>query len=99
MTMYQILATLGKPIAYGYHSKPVTVPYLVLLGAGQDQFEADNTYYVTADKYRLEYYFKKKDPDFEGQIEALLLSNGFKYEKSEDIYIDAEDVFEIYYTF
>ena len=98
MTLYQMIATLGKPVAYGYHSTPQTVPYFVLMGAGQDQFQADNTYYKKADRWQIEYYFKKKDPEFEGQIEDLLLSNGYRYEKSEDVYIDGEDVFLIYYT-
>lgn len=96
-TVYQQLAALGYPIAYGYHSKPQNLPYLCLLGAGQDHFEADNTYYTSKDNWQLEYYFKVKDPSVEQSIEALLLQNGYKYDKSEDVYIEDEDVFVIYY--
>lgn len=98
MTVYQMIATLGKPVAYGYHDRPQTLPYFCLIGAGQDQFEADNTYYMKEDHWQVEYYFIKKDPTFEGQIETLLLNNGYKYQKSEDVYIEDEGVFVIYYT-
>ena len=59
--------------------------------------EADNTYYTSKDNWQLEYYFKVKDPSVEQSIEALLLQNGYKYDKSEDVYIEDEDVFVIYY--
>lgn len=97
MTIFQLLTTLGMPVAYGYHSKPQNLPYLCLIGSGQDQFEADNTYYTKKNHWQIEYYFIKKDPAVEEQIESLLLANGYKYTKSEDIYIEDEDVFVIYY--
>ena len=97
MTVYQIINSLGKPTAYGYHSKRQDLPYFCIMGAGQDQFEADNTYYTKQDRWQIEYYFITKDPDFENSIEQLLLSYGYKYTKSEDVYIEDEDVFVIYY--
>ena len=97
MNVFEMLKTLGRPVVYGYHTGEQPLPYLCITGAGQDHFEADTTYYVTKDRYQIEYYFRKKDGAFEMEIEALLLSNGFRYEKSEDIYIDDEDVFVIYY--
>lgn len=97
MTIFQIISTLGKPVAYGYHSQPQPLPYFCLIGAGQDQFEADNTYYTRQDHWQVEYYFKKKDPVMEKSVENLLLQYGYKYTKSEDIYIESEDVFVIYY--
>ena len=97
MTVFELLETLGRPVAYGYHSEEVDLPYFCLMGAGQDVFEADTTYYLTKDRTTIEYYFKKKDPVFEADIESLLLSNGFRYTKSEDSYLEDEDVFLIYY--
>ena len=97
MTLFQLLSTLGKPVAYGYHSKPHDLPYFCIMGIGQDQFEADNTYYTKQDRWQIEYYFINKDPVFENSIEELLLNNGYKYSKSEDVYIEGEDVFVIYY--
>ena len=98
MTLYQLLTTqLDLSCAYGYHTQKPNLPYLVIIGAGQDQFEADNTYYTKKNRWQIEYYFKDKDLETEESIENLLLSNGYKYTKSEDVYIETEDVFVIYY--
>lgn len=97
MTVYQMLATLDRPVAYGYHSTQQTLPYFCIMGSGQNVFPADNTYYVTENKWQIEYYFKTKNPEYEATIEALLLANGYQYEKSEDVYLENEDVFLIYY--
>ena len=45
----------------------------------------------------VEYYFTKKDETKETAIEQALLSGGFRYSKSEDTYIESEDLFVIYY--
>lgn len=97
MTVFEMLQTLGLPVVYGRHTKKVKTPYLLLTGAGQDHFEADTTYYVTKDRWTIEYYFDTKDPELEAQIEKLLLDNGYRYDKSEDIYLDDQEVFYLYY--
>ena len=99
MTVFENLQTLGLPIAYGRHTKPVEPPFLVLTGQGQAQVLADNTYYATEENYNLEYYFTKKNPGTESSIEDLLLSMDRLYTKSEDIFIEDEDLFCIYYSF
>lgn len=98
MTVYNMLKTLGLPVVYGRHTKKVTTPYLVVSGNGQDHFEADTTYYVSKDRFTIEYYFTEKNPGLEKQIEHLLLDNGFRYEKSEDIYLNDQEVFYLYYN-
>lgn len=105
MTLYQILTDpqhgAGIPCAYSHFTgddTPTAPPYIVYIGNGQDTFSADNTYYHTRNRYQIEYYFTVKDEDEEAKIEALLLSNGYQYEKSEDVYIEDEGVFVIYYT-
>lgn len=92
------LKKLNRPVAYMYHSEPQDLPYFVVLGDGQTHFDADNTYYDKTNFYSVEYYFVKKNEAFEEQIENTLLQDGFKYEKSEDVYIDSEDMTVIYYT-
>lgn len=105
MTIFEILTDpqtgLGIPCAYSHFNDedaPAAPPYLVYMGAGQDDFEADNTYYHKRNRYQIEYYFTDKDEDLEAQIEQLLLDNSYLYEKSEDVYIESEGVFVIYYT-
>lgn len=103
-TLYQILSDpqtgAGIPVAYSHFtekSSPDEPPYLVYLGNGQETFKADNTYYYTENNYQIEYYFTEKDETEEAKIEKLLLDNGFHYEKSEDVFIEDEGVFVIYY--
>jgi hypothetical protein len=69
----------------------------VYIGNGQETFQADNTHYYKRNTYQVEYYFTTKNEQNEAAIEDALLSNGYLYEKSEDIYIEEEGVFVIYY--
>ena len=101
MTIFEILQQTGLPCAYSHFAEensPAAPPYIVYLGRGQNNFEADNTYYYQRNRYQIEYYFTMKDEDAEAQIEQLLLANGYLYDKSEDVYIEDEGVFVIYYN-
>lgn len=104
MSIYDIISAIevnGRvlPARYSHFPKEeaVTPPYLVYLGAGQDQFEADNTIYWKRNVYTVEYYFEKKDETVEEAIEEALLSGGYQYDKSDDSFIDSEGLFVIYY--
>lgn len=104
MTLFQILTDdesgLGIPCAYSHFRDsdvPEAPPYLVYIGNGQDTFEADNTYYWSRNRYQIEYYFTEKNEEQEAAIETLLLDNGYLYDKSEDVYIEEQGVFVIYY--
>ena len=91
---------VGIPVAYSHFTEknsPSEPPYLVYLGDGQDTFKADNTFIYTNNRYQIEYYFTEKDEIEEAKIEKLLLDNGYRYDKSEDVYIEDEGVFVIYY--
>ena len=97
MTIYQTLQSTGLPCAYSHFKKKQSPPYIVYIGNGQDVFEADNTHYWKQNTYQVEYYFTTKNESNEEAIETALVDNGFLYEKSEDVYIEDEDVFVIYY--
>lgn len=101
MTVFEILQTLGLPCAYSHFTDkdaPKTPPYIVYIGEGQDTFDADNTHFYRTNRYQIEYYFTKKNETTETAIEDALLDNGFLYAKSEDVFIEDEGVFVIYYT-
>lgn len=101
MTVFEILQTLGLPCAYSHFTDkdaPKTPPYIVYIGEGQNTFDADNTHYYRTNQYQIEYYFTKKNETTETAIEDALLENGFLYDKSEDVFIEDEGVFVIYYT-
>lgn len=97
MTIYETLQSIGLPCAYSHFSTPQTPPYLVYIGNGQDVLEADNTHYWRENRYQVEYYYTVKDEAEEAAIESALLSQGYLYEKSEDFYLEDENLFAIYY--
>lgn len=97
MKIYDVLKTLGIPCAYGFFKTKQTPPFIVYLGNGQNQFHADDTVYDRTDLFQCEYYFTKKDGDLERSIEDAFLAAGYMYGKSEDVYIEDEKVFVIYY--
>lgn len=97
MNIYETLKKTGLPCAYSHFKKPVEEPYIVYLGAGMDSLKADDTIYWREYNYQVEYYFKQKNEEAERKIEEALLEDGYIFDKSEDIYIDSEDVFVIYY--
>ena len=97
MTIYETLESTGIPVTYGRVSENMTLPYMVVMGTGQNTKSADNTFYYKKNSYRIEYYFDKKSEQNENAIEKILLDRGYQYEKSEDLYIEDEDVFAIYY--
>jgi len=97
MTIFQTLQSTGLPCAYSHFKKAQSPPYIVYIGNGQETFKADNTHYWKRNTYQVEYYFTTKNESNEEAIESALLDNGFLYEKSEDIYIEDEGVFVIYY--
>ena len=97
MSIYQTLQSTGLPCAYSHFRTNQDPPYIVYIGNGQDVMEADNTHYWRNNRYQVEYYFTAKNESNEAAIEDALLANGFNYTKSEDVFIDSEGVFVIYY--
>lgn len=97
MTIIETLQSTGLPCVYSHFKSKQKPPCIVYIGDGQDIFEADNTYYWTQNKYQVEYWFIEKNEINEANIEKALLDNGYRYEKSEDIFIETEGVFVIYY--
>lgn len=98
MTIYQILQSTGLPCVYSHFDENHSLPYIAYLGDGQDVMPADNTYYWTRNTYQIEYYFKTKSTSNEEAIEKALLDNGYPYTKSEDLYLEDQGVFLIYYN-
>lgn len=98
MTIYEVLQKTGLPCVYSHFKKTdVKPPYLTYIGEGQDTDPADNTYLWMENRYQVEYYFTEKSQANETAIEDTLLEYGYNYTKSEDAYIEEEDVFVIYY--
>lgn len=104
MNIYELLEQgTGMKVVYAHYNevegKPVKPPYLSYIGSGQSNFEADDTYFYSRNQKQLEYYFTKKSIQTETKIENVLLENGLLYTKSDDVYIEDQGVFVIYYNF
>lgn len=97
MTIYETLQGTGLPCAYSHFKDSQAPPYIVYIGSGQDDLNADNTHYWRNNRYQVEYYFTIKNEQNEASIEDALLDAGYLYDKSEDVYIEDEGVFVIYY--
>ena len=97
MSLITTLQATKLPCAYSHFKTPQTPPYIVYIGNGQSNLNADNTHYYRKNQYQVEYYFTTKNEANEEAIESALLADGFLYDKSEDIYIESEGVFVIYY--
>ena len=97
MSIYSTLQSTGLPCAYSHFRTDQTPPYILYVGNGQDNLDADNTHYWRNNRYQVEYYFTEKSESNEASIEDALLGAGFLYEKSEDIYLEDQGVFLIYY--
>ena len=97
MSIYSTLQGTGLPCAYSHFKKAQDPPYIVYIGSGQNYMDADNTHYYRQNTYQVEYYFTAKNETNEASIENALLGAGYNYTKSEDVYIQEEDVFVIYY--
>lgn len=108
MTLFELLTDesetgLEIPVVYSHFDNKqgtpdhISPPYLTYIGNGQSAFAADNTFVWTENRYQVEYYFTKKDESLEAEIEKVFTDHGFLYEKSEDVYIEEEGVFVIYY--
>ena len=95
--IYDVLESTGLPCTYSHFQTKIDPPYIVYIGGGQDTFGADNTWYYRQNTYQVEYYFVKKNESNETAIENALLENGYNYEKSEDVFIEDEGLFVIYY--
>ena len=97
MSIYQTLQGTGLPCVYSHFKTKQDPPYIVYIGNGQNYLDADNTHYWRHNLYQVEYYFTTKNEQNEASIEDALLGAGFNYEKSEDVYIEEQGVFVIYY--
>lgn len=98
MTIYEVLQSTGLPCVYSHFKKAQSPPYITYIGTGQNAEPADNTLYWRENTYQVEYYFTEKNPVLEESIENTLLGNGYIFSKSEDVYIESEGVFVVYYS-
>lgn len=94
--LYEILKSTGLEVAYHHFNKPPSLPYIVYLQTGSDNFGADNKVYQKINNYQIELYSDYKNPETEQVLEDTLDNNGIFYDKFED-YIESEKLYMVVY--
>lgn len=96
-TLEGIAYDLDMPVAYSHFKDHTEPPFLVYIGAGQNQGRGDNKVYWRKNAYQVEYYFKEKNEAIEASIEDAFTSDGWLFTKSDDSFIEGMGVFVIFY--
>lgn len=98
-TIYDLLKTLGIPVAYDHFSsdKNVTLPFVVYRETSPDTFKADSITYFRPYDYEIELVTSVKDPTLEKTIETLLTTNKIPYDKGNEIWDDDEKIYHNIY--
>lgn len=87
----------GIESTYSHFVDGHSLPYLAYIGTGQQKFASDNSDSWQMDTYQVEFYFKRKDPSIEKNLEEAFIAGGWHISKSDDLYLDDEGVFFISY--
>ena len=95
-----MITEMGIPFAYDHfcEGESPDPPFLCYLLPGSDNFAADGKVYFKINEVRIEVYTDQKDPELEGQVEAVLDSHEIFYNKSE-VWIESEKLYEVLYSF
>lgn len=94
-----IVEEIGLPYAYDHFGEGdnPSVPFVVFILPGRDDFLADNKPYVKVTTLTIELYTDYKDPGLEDRIDNVLESHGLIYDKNES-WIVSEKLFETVYN-
>ncbi len=96
--LFEMLKTIGIPIAYRVFFKEQLPPYAVYYRDGIKIVLADNTVYYSSPDFALELYVAKRDLDLEEKIEKLFSDNDIPFDV-EEIYLPDEKLQMIRYIF
>lgn len=88
----------GFRYAYGKFKKPTNPPHLVGIIVDTDNFFADNRVYYSQIPIQLDYTYTEKNIEEQEKIENEILS-GFAWNKTEETYLQDEEVWQVSYFF
>lgn len=92
-----ILDASGIPFAYREWKKGHALPFGVFYFEQDNPFAADGVVYTKTTRYALELYTAEKDPNAEKGLESALTAAGIFYSKTDETYIDDEQMFYVIY--
>lgn len=88
----------GFQYAYGVFKTPTEPPHLIAICRDTDNFMADNVVYSKDTPIQLDYTYIDKDLTEQNKIEDNILSD-IAWEKSEEVYLSDEKVWQVSYFF
>lgn len=88
----------GFQYAYGVFEEPTEPPHLVAIIQDSNNYGADNKVYLKKDTCMLDYTFLYKDIEEQNKIENEILGDVY-WEKTDETYIDKEQVWQTSYFF
>ena len=95
--VYTRLKTLNKPLAYLAFKSAQSPPYIVYYESGANFHGSDDKNYIKDMTVVIELYSESKDMALERQIESLF--SDVEISKSEDVWIEDENLLMIAYEF
>ena len=97
--LYDLLKTLGIPVAYDHFdsNKHVTPPFVAYREIGTDTFKADGVTYYRPHEYEIELVTEKKDLTLQQSIEDLLTQNKIPYDVYNEVWDEDEKIYHNYY--
>lgn len=90
--------TAEIPVAFDHFKTAQSLPYMIYIVTGNDNFAADNGAYYKDSVIQLELYTELKSETTEAVVEAVLDSVPFFYSKDEG-YLDDEQMYMVTYRF
>lgn len=97
--IYEALLQTGLPVTYEFWESPNQIPplpYIVFTYPQNDDYGADNTNYAEIVQLEIGLYTKRKDPETERLVEAVLKQHFTKWLKNS-VYVRADAVQETIY--
>lgn len=93
-----MMESMDLPLAYYQFDEGTaqTPPYVVFFYSQDSDVYADNKNFVDKEQLNVELYTRYRDFDLEKQVEAVLESNDFTYDKQAS-FIDSEKLYQIAY--
>lgn len=88
----------GFRYAYGKFEQPVEPPHLVAITVDTNNFMADNRVYYGSIPIQLDYTYITKNLEEQNKIENKILGD-ISWNKTEETYLQDEDVWQVSYFF
>ena len=97
--LYDLLVTLGYPVAYDHFdtNKNVTPPFLVYREIASNTFKADNKTFYRPYEFQIELITEKKDTTVQSSLESLLDTNNIPYDVDDEIWDEDEKIYHNFY--